>query len=159
MIKILRKLDAFLGDLNIEYMVTGTAALYIAGFPSNYLPNDIDVLVPELTQGQRDELAKQEYLAGFNNADYPNGGKCFSFPIEGRKINVITSTMDSRCIHSNSNKVVLSDGNHDFCIRVQRVRQALEAKMLLNRDKDKSFLIDAIDNLMGIYKCKPMAML
>ena len=159
MIKILRKLDAFLGDLNIEYMVTGTAALYIAGFPSNYIPNDIDVLVPELNQKQLDELAKQQYLAGLNNSDYPNGGKCFSFPIEGKKINVIIYTMDSMYIPSNSNKVVLSDGNRDFCIRVQRVRQALEAKMLLNRDKDKGFLIDAIDQLMNIYKCRPMAML
>lgn len=159
MIKILRKLDSFLADLNIEYMVTGTTALYIAGFPSSYIPNDIDILVSELNPKQLDELAKQQYLAGLNNEDYPTSSKCFTFPIEGKKINVIIQNISKEYIQGNSNKVVLSDGNLDFCIRIQRVRQALESKMLLNQDKDKGFLIDAIDNLMDIYKCKPMAII
>lgn len=157
--RVLYKLDCLCNDLKLEYMVTGTAALAITGFPTYMKPQDIDILVINLTDHQKDELLKQEFLSGLETKEYKDSQKCFGFYICGVKINVIESTYNRDYLLETSNPTVLRTDKESFCVNVQKTRHAIEDKMKLGRVKDKDFLLDVIDNLMNIYKCKPMATL
>ena len=50
------KLDTLLKSLDIDYVITGTLALDILGAPIDYMPNDIDVQVWDLSDSQKVEL-------------------------------------------------------------------------------------------------------
>lgn len=155
--RVLYKLDCLCNDLKMEYMVTGTAALAITGFPTYMKPQDIDILVINLTDHQKEELLKQEFLSGLETKEYKDSQICFGFYICGVKINVIESTYNRDYLLETSNPIVLRTDKESFCVNVQKTRKAIEEKMKLGRVKDKEFLLDVIDSLMEIYKCKPMS--
>lgn len=70
--EVLFKLDKFCRDNNIEYAVTGTAALSLLGVPSNFVPQDIDIKVFHLTEEQAKKLEELQFLSGFKkNEHYP----------------------------------------------------------------------------------------
>ena len=127
--EVLFKLNEFCGANCIEYAVTGTTALSLLGVPSCFLPQDIDIKVFHLTEEQARKLEELQFLSGLKNENYDHS-QCFSFIIDGIKINAII------------------DKHH--LINVQLVNLALADKMKLRRDKDKTYLIDLIHNLISL---------
>ena len=86
--EVLFKLNEFCGANRIEYVVTGTTALSLLGAPSCFLPQDIDIKVFHLTEEQAKKLEELQFLSGLKNENYDHG-QCFSFIIDGVKINAI----------------------------------------------------------------------
>lgn len=142
-------LDSFCKANNIEYMVTGTAALALLGIPSN--PQDIDIKVFHLKEYQRSKLKELQFLAGLENSVYES--ECYSFIINGVKINAIQDYTDD-CSEILSKEVILDmvDEANNAChsIGVQLVFYTLEDKMKLGRNKDKTYMLDLIANLMSL---------
>lgn len=147
--EILYKLDALCNNLKVEYALTGTAALSLVGFPTSYRPQDIDILVTNSTEEQINEFEKLQFLSGNDKPGY-SSPLCYSFNIEGVKVNAIVTTYSRDQLIEESNLVSLLSKYGVFSIRVQKVDKALEAKVKLGRVKDKEFLWDSVNNLLSI---------
>lgn len=148
--EILFKLNDFCNANRIEYMVTGTTALAMLGVPSN--PQDIDIKVFHLKEEQEAKLKELQFLSGFENENYEGGG-CYSFVIDGVKINAIIDKTESYD-EIISKEVVLDiidepRAKHHL-IGVQLVALALKDKMKLRRDKDKTYMLNLIANLASL---------
>jgi hypothetical protein len=135
------KIDEFCKANRIEYIVTGTMALYLLGVPSRYIPQDIDIKVFNLTGEQVKMLKQLQFLSGLNNSNYEDG-ECYSFIVNGVKINAIVGLAKFEEQYVSLNFA----GNID----VQLVKGALIDKMKLKREKDKDYLIDLVGNLTSL---------
>ena len=147
--EVLFKLNEFCGANRIEYAVTGTTALSLLGVPSGFVPQDIDIKVFHLTEEQAKKLEELQFLSGLKNENY-DSGQCFSFIVDGRKINAIidkTKSYDEICSQNVCINYVDEKRKKHHLINVQPVKLALADKMKLNRSKDKAYLIDLIHNL------------
>ena len=143
------KLNEFCGANRIEYMVTGTMALSLLGAPSTFIPQDIDIKVFHLTEEQAKKLEELEFLAGLKNESYDHG-QCFSFIIDGVKINaIIDKTKNYDEIFAQCVTINLKDKNQAkyHRIDVQLMHFALADKMKLRRDKDKEYMLNLINFL------------
>ena len=152
MIKTILKLDKFLRSNNIEYMITGTTALYLLGMPSSYAPNDIDVKVTHLTEEQIKKLKELQALSGLENDEYGNSKcVCYSFKISSfygdMKVNVLHD--DSSNLLAESVYAILSQNAKavEHPILVQKACYALIDKKKLNRVKDVKYILDLVNNL------------
>lgn len=143
------KLNDFCNVNRIEYMVTGTTALAMLGVPSN--PQDIDIKVFHLKEEQKAKLKELQFLSGLDKENYEGG--CYSFMIDGIKINAIIDKTESYD-EIISKEVVLDiiDESHakHHLIGVQLVVLALKDKMRLRRDKDKTYMLNLIANLTSL---------
>lgn len=147
------KLNDFCNANRIEYMVTGTTALAMLGVPSN--PQDIDIKVFHLKEEQKAKLKELQFLSDLGNENYEES-TCYSFVIDGVKINAIIDKTESYD-EIISKGVVLdiidiieeSHVRHNL-INVQLVALALKDKMKLRRDKDKTYILDLIANLASL---------
>lgn len=143
------KLNDFCNANRIEYMVTGTTALAMLGVPSN--PQDIDIKVFHLKEEQEAKLKELQFLSGLDKENYEGG--CYSFMIDGIKINAIIDKTESYD-EIISKEVVLDiiDESHakHHLIGVQLVVLALKDKMKLRRDKDKTYMLNLIANLTSL---------
>lgn len=156
--KTLFKLDFFCSSLGIDYIITGTTALYLNGFPMPSKPKDIDILVTnDLTPEQIEAIKMQEFISGLEKVNYPNY-KVWVFSIDNVKINIIVSDFSKEDLIKSSNSILLNyaEKDHKFLVRVQKVKPALEDKMFLARDKDRDreFMLDVFYELVFISKCK-----
>lgn len=150
--EVLFKLNEFCGANRIEYAVTGTTALSLLGVPSCFVPQDIDIKVFHLTEEQAKKLEELQFLSGLKNENYDHG-QCFSFIIDGVKINAIidkTKDYDEICSQNVCINYVDEERKKHHLINVQLVNLALADKMKLNRSKDKTYLIDLINNLTSL---------
>lgn len=135
------KLDNLLKSLEIDYVVTGTLALDILGVPVDYMPQDIDVQVCDLTDGQKAELQRLHDLAGINsNEAYKS--MCFSFLINGIKVNVIVIAI----MPTYGIPIQLNDLH---TINVQEVKYALAEKANLKRIKDDKYIKTLGTNILS----------
>ena len=143
------KLNDFCNANRIEYMVTGTTALAMLGVPSN--PQDIDIKVFHLKEEQEAKLKELQFLSGLDKENYEGG--CYSFMIDGIKINAIIDKTESYD-EIISKEVVLDiiDESHTkhHLIGIQLVVLALKDKMRLRRDKDKTYMLNLIANLASL---------
>ena len=149
---VLFKLNEFCGANRIEYMVTGTTALSLLGAPSSFVPQDMDIKVFHLTEEQAKKFKELEFLAGFENEHYDHG-QCFSFIIDGIKVNaIVDNTRDCDSILAQSVAVNFEDEKKAkrHLINIQLVNLALANKMKLRRNKDKAYLLDLIHNLTSL---------
>lgn len=147
--EVLYKLDVLCNGLKVEYALTGTAALSLVGFPTSYRPQDIDILITNSTEDQRNEFEKLQFLSGNDKPGY-SSPLCYSFNIEGVKVNAIVTTYSRDQLIEESNMVSLLSKYGLFSIRVQKVDKAIEAKVKLGRVKDKEFLWDSVNTLLAI---------
>ena len=150
--EVLFKLNEFCKANRIEYAVTGTTALSLLGVPSRFLPQDIDIKVFHLTGEQAKKLEELQFLSGFKSDDYGNS-QCFSFIVDGVKINAIidkTKDYDEICGQNVCINYIDEERKKHHLISVQLVNLALADKMKLNRNKDKAYLIDLINNLTSL---------
>lgn len=149
----LLKLNDFCNANRIEYMVTGTTALAMLGVPSN--PQDIDIKVFHLKEEQKAKLKELQFLSDLGNENYEES-MCYSFVIDGVKINAIIDKTESYD-EIISKGVVLdiidiieeSHARHNL-INVQLVALALKDKMKLGRCKDKEYMLNLIANLASL---------
>ena len=153
--KTLFKLDFFCSNLGLDYIITGTTALYLNGFPMPSKPKDIDILVTkDLTPEQVEAIKMQEFISGLEKVDYPDS-KVWAFYIDKVKVNIIVSGFSKEALIESSNSILLgSEKDHKFLVKVQKVKPALEDKMFLARDKDRKFMLDVFYELVFISKCK-----
>ena len=137
------KLDTLLKSLDIDYVITGTLALDILGVPIDYMPNDIDVQVWDLSKEQRAELQRLHDLAGINSNEAYDS-ICFSFLINGIKINVIavSSTMATYGVPVQINDL--------HTVNVQEIKYALADKMKLRRPKDIEYRDAILTNILSL---------
>lgn len=148
--EVLYKLEVLCNNLKVEYALTGTAALSLVGFPTNYQPQDIDILVTNSTEEQRNEFEKLQFLSGNDKPGY-SSPLCYSFDIEGVKVNAIMTTYSRDQLIEETNLLELYSAKYGvFSIRVQMVDKAIEAKVKLGRVKDKEFLWDSVNTLLAI---------
>lgn len=147
--EVLYKLDVLCTNLKVEYILTGTAALSLVGFPTSYKPQDIDILITDTTEEQRNEFEKLQYFSGNDKPGY-SSPLVYSFNIEGVKINAIVTPDSMEDLLEESNLVNFLSKYGLFSIRVQKVDKAIEAKVKLGRVKDKEFLWDSVNTLLAI---------
>lgn len=148
--KILFKLNEFCCANRIEYMVTGTAALSLLGVPSNFAPQDIDIKIFHLTEEQEAKLKELQFLSDLGNENYEDKCKCYSFYINGVKVNAIID--DTQSYDEISNMAVclsLQDEKQAkyHAINAQKVALAIKDKMRLGRLKDYEYMQNLIHNL------------
>lgn len=137
------KLDTLLKSLDIDYVITGTLALDILGAPIDYMPNDIDVQVWDLSKEQRAELQRLHDLAGINSNEAYDS-ICFSFLINGIKINVIAI---SSMMVTYGVPVQINDLH---TVNVQEIKYALADKMKLRRPKDIEYRDAILTNILSL---------
>lgn len=150
--EILFRLNEFCEANGIEYVVTGTTALSLLGVPSSFIPQDIDIKVFHLTEEQAKKLEELQFLSGLKNENYDND-QCFSFFIGHVKINAIidiTKDYDQICGQSVSINFIDEKRKKQHVINIQLVNLALADKMKLRRNKDKTYLINLINNLTSL---------
>lgn len=143
------KLDDFCNVNKIEYMVTGTAALSILGIPSN--PGDIDIKVFNLKEEQEAKLNELQFLAGLDKENYEGG--CFSFLINGIKINALVDNIENYDETTPQGVTVdlIDKAQAKYhSISIQMVFPALMDKMRLRRDKDKAYILNLINKLSSL---------
>lgn len=148
--KALLRLDDFCKENKIEYMVTGTMALSMLGVPSNLAPNDIDIKVFHLKKEQADKLTELQFLSGLENEEYD---KCYSFRIDGIKVNALVckeDDYDAILAQSISVNVINEKKAKWHTIGIQLVTLALIDKMKLNRDKDRAYMLNLINILSAL---------
>ena len=136
MVNILFKLDDFCAHNNIAYCVTGTMALKLLGVPMVGEPGDIDILVFNCSEDLRNKLAELQYLAGIHVDTYYEG-TCYSFFVDGCKINAIITTKETSLVTLNmfdESKIK----QHTIC--VQTFSEAIKAKKKLRRLKDYRYI-------------------
>lgn len=148
--KALFKLDDFCVINKIEYIVTGTLALSILGIPSD--PQDIDIKVFHIKEEQKAKLKELQFLSGLGNENYEDS-TCYSFMIGDIKINaIIDKTEDRDKILEQMVTVGMRDKTivKSRLINVQLVIFALKDKMRLKRLKDKTYMLNLINNLASL---------
>lgn len=143
-IESLFKLDDFCNANEIEYTVTGTVALAMLGVYSN--PNDIDIKVFHLKEEQEAKLKELQFLSGLYKENYE--GECYSFIIDGVKVNVLVSNTKS-CDEIVVDLINKAQAKHHL-IKIQLVFSALADKMRLRRDKDKTYMLNLINKLTSL---------
>lgn len=134
--KILFKLDDFCAHNKISYVLTGTMALCLLGVPVPE-PNDIDILIYDATEEQLNKLAELQYLAGLNVDSHGYQGTCYSFFINGCKINAILAQEKTEYI---TLKLINEDCAKWHTISVQTFLETLKAKKKLRRLKDYQYI-------------------
>lgn len=150
--KTLFNLDDFLTANGIEYVVTGTTALYLLGVPSDFVPQDIDIKVFHLKKEQANKLKELQLLSGFEDVNYPNC-KCYSFQVNTSKINaIVQDTEEYSDIFSQVVTLDMRDRHEADChiINIQSIKHAIKDKMRLKRDKDKTYMLNLIANLASL---------
>lgn len=142
----LSKLNGFCTKNGIRYTVTGTVALFLLGLPANRPPQDIDILVFNLTEEQLKKLKELETLSGYENENYDDC-KSFTFTVNGVKVNAICETKRSPCVRL---EFATNTPDGKCFVNVQLVYSALEAKMKLGRDKDKTYMLNLVNYLTSL---------
>lgn len=148
--KIAEALSTVVSVLNskgVEVFVTGTAGLCILDFaPEGYMPNDIDLKIEkrQMTYELKKWLREQEKIQGVkHNPDYKD--ESYTFVVKGVEVNVIVSEkhVEYMRLESESEGMV-------FC--VENTFDMLKEKDMLNRPKDKDFILSLINRLTSLYQ-------
>lgn len=151
--KDIQTLNEFLENRNVNYVLTGTAALFFHGLlPKDTEVHDVDIIVltsdksrPAL-QAMFNELEK---LSGCQNNKYTDRD-VYTFKIgeNSIKVNVFERNLDKEsCPEFHT---IIVDNNP---IHVHDAMEALEAKFTLRRQKDADFCLKLINQLSLMFLC------
>lgn len=152
MLKALFKLNEFLCENDIEYMVTGTMALHILGMPSSYTPNSIDIKVFSLTDEQIKNIKMLSDLTGCNYNESSESSR-YSFRICSASgdilVNMFYNEKNEPSFLEESIQVWFSDSQNDkeHGFYVQKACYALSDKAKLDGPKDARYFLNLINNL------------
>lgn len=153
----LYKLAELFANNKIEFIVTGTTALWINGVYPNYTPKDIDIKVYNLSPENRKFLGNLEYIYGTVKKRENYEQDCYTFGLGGYKINAIVMNTKLGTDRFNIIKMPALKNINDesvtitYPLAVQVVNSALIDKLKLGRRKDADYIIDLIRQLTELY--------
>lgn len=153
----LYKLAELFANNKIEFIVTGTTALWINGVYPNYAPKDIDIKVYNLSPENRKLLYNLECVYGAAKKSEKYEQDCYTFGLGGYKINAIVMNTKYGTDKFNLVKMPALKNINDECIAityplaVQTVNGALIDKLKLGRRKDADYIIGLIRQLTELY--------
>lgn len=128
--------------------VTGTVGLCLLDFaPEGYMPNGIDLKIEksQMTSELKKWLREQEEIQGIkHNTDYKD--ESYTFIVKGVSVNVIVSEKAVNHLHLVSNFL------YNMMLNVEHPFNILKEKDMLNRPKDKDFIISLINRLTSLYQ-------
>lgn len=132
----------------VEVFVTGTTGLCILDFaPEGYMPHDIDLKIEkaQMTPILKEWFREQEELQGIErNKDYKD--ESYTLVVKGVTVNVIVSDEAVEHIH------IISNYSGNVLYNVEHPFKMLKEKDMLNRPKDKDFIISLINRLTSLYQ-------
>lgn len=152
--KDIKTLNEFLENRSVNYVLTGTAALFYQGALPKYIEvYDIDIIVltTEKTRSALQAMFKElENLSGCQNNIYPDSD-VYTFKIgeNNVKVNVFERNLDKES-YPKFHKIIVDDYS---VIQVHDTMEALEAKFALNREKDHLFFTRLICQLSKMFLC------
>lgn len=142
----LKTVVSVLSSKDVEVFITGTVGLCILDFaPEGYVPRDIDLKIKksQMTVKLREWLREQEELQGIKrNEDYKD--ESYTLIVKGVTINVIVSNEEIEYL-----RVISSYG---MILNIEDSFKMLKEKDMLNRPKDKDFIISLINRLTSLYQ-------
>lgn len=147
--KEIKTLDSFLKRRGIDYVLTGTCALFYHGFlPKNTQAQDIDIIVltTKSNRGEiREFLQELQKLSECDNSLYPDA-KCITFKVVDVKVNAFEGDVLGEDYPSHQSMVI-----DDTLINVHDVMKVLQAKFKLGRNKDFAFCNALIANILKFF--------
>ena len=147
-VEALSTVVSVLTSKGVEVFVTGTAGLCILDFaPEGYMPHDIDLKIEkaQMTPILKEWFKEQEKLQGIKrNRDYKD--ESYTLVVKGVTVNVIVSDEAVEHIH------IISNYNGNVLYNVEHPFKMLKEKDMLNRPKDKDFIISLINRLTSLYQ-------
>lgn len=148
--KEIKILDSFLRSKGIDYVLTGTCALFYHGFlPQNTQVHDIDIIVLT-TNSNRNEirviLQELQKLSECDNSSYPDAS-CITFKVGNTKVNAFEGDVLGGENYPSHHIMVIDD----MLINVHDVMKVLQAKFKLGRNKDFAFCNALIANILKFF--------
>lgn len=146
-------LDQFLKNRGIDYVLTGSCALFYHGaLPEGMHAHDIDIIVlttPENRAAAQSLFKELETLSGGGDNDYPDTNM-YTFKVGKNYIPVNAFEGDVLGCSNNHPK------NHTFIIdgapiKVHNVLDILRAKFSLNRVKDHEYFAKIVNQLSNMF--------
>lgn len=146
----LKTLNDFLVSRDVDYVLTGTMALYVHGaLPSNYEVKDLDIIALT-TDENRDALMSMfgelEKLSGCQYCDEHYTHRVYIFKIG--QYNIKVNVFEGKPENTPSSQMFIPEIG--MMIRVHDVSAILEAKFSLSRPKDYMFFHKYIAWLSGM---------
>lgn len=152
--KDIQTLNEFLENRNVDYVLTGTAALFYHGLlPKGTDVHDIDIIVitsNETRPALQAMFKELEDLSGcqFDNEHYSSRVFVFKVGENNVKINALECNLDKESYPKR--QTVIIDGNP---IQVHDAMEVLNAKFALRRQKDVEFYLKLTNQLTSMFLC------
>lgn len=152
--KDIQTLNEFLENRNVNYVLTGTAALFYHGMlPENTEVHDIDIIVlttPETCVALQAMFIELEKLSGcqYENKHYTQQVYIFKVGANNIKVNAFEGSLVDDTYPKCQTMII--DG---VSIRVHDALEVLKAKFALNREKDHLFFTRLICQLSKMFLC------
>lgn len=153
--KDIKILHEFFENRGVEYILTGTCALFFHGIlPEGEKAHDIDVIIPvtpETSGPIHAMLSEMETLSGIEswNDCYPDSAHVYRFKVGEPSVMVNAFKGDMLGKEPLEYRVLNIDGDE---IKVHTVRGVLKAKFGLGRQKDHAFFHKLIVYLTKMFK-------
>ena len=154
--KDIQVLNEFLENRNVDYVLTGTAALFYHGLlPENTEVHDIDIIVltnAETRPALQAMFKELENLSGCQceNEHYEHLVYVFKVGANNIKVNAFEGDV-LRCGDNHpKNHTIIIDGAP---IKVHDALDILKAKFSLRRQKDADFCFKLINQLSSMFLC------
>lgn len=152
--KDIQALNEFLENRNVDYVLTGTAALFYHGLlPEGTEVHDIDIIVltTEETRPALQAMFKElEDLSGCRHDEEHYKSRVYVFKVGANNINVNAFEGDVLGCSDNhpKNHTIIIDGAP---IKVHDALDILRAKFSLRRQKDVDFYLKLINQLSNMF--------
>lgn len=154
--KDIQALNEFLENRNVDYVLTGTAALFYHGLlPENTEVHDIDIIVltnAETRPALQAMFKELENLSGCQceNEHYEQSVYVFKVGANNIKVNAFEGDVLGHGGNHPKNHTIIIDGAP---IKVHDVLDILKAKFSLYRQKDADFCFRLINQLSSMFIC------
>ena len=152
--KDIQTLNEFLENRGVNYVLTGTAALFYHGLlPENTEVHDIDIIVLTTDETRLALQAMFKELEKLSGCQYENEHytqQVYIFKVGGNDIKVNAFEGDLVGIEYPKCRTMIIDG---VSIRVHDALDVLKAKLSLHRKKDADFCFKLINQLSSMFLC------
>ena len=154
--KDIQTLNEFLENRGVNYVLTGTAALFYHGLlPKGTEVHDIDIIVltNEETRPALQAMIKElENLSGCKceNEHYTQQVYVFKVGANNIKVNAFEGDVLGHSGNHPKNHTIIIDGTP---IKVHGALDILKAKFSLRRQKDVDFYLKLINQLSSMFLC------
>jgi hypothetical protein len=153
-IDALNDLNDLMSANGIEYILTGTLGLYLYGFsPTNYIPHDIDIIIPFGSNTNHPFLGIESMLEMFEqySGRWGGGGYTDNDTTRIYIFNIGEYSIEVNAFFNNRGLILNNNYNtmrvRDFDIKVRRVFDIFREKYKLHRLKDFEFNKEIQDTL------------